>query len=62
MIFATPPAEDPGMKRLVDDLNRFHPTVDRWPVFADDAAAKAANLKVGYPYVTPDGFCKRRMA
>lgn len=51
-----------GFSRLVDELNRFHPTISRMPVFADDAAASDGQLKVGDPYVTPDGFVKRRMA
>jgi hypothetical protein len=43
-------------------MNRFHMPINRWPVFANDAAAAAGNLKVGSGYVTPDGFAKRRMA
>lgn len=66
MIFSADPGMEPNglhraFSRLVEDLNRFHPTIDRLPVFADDVAAAAANLKVGHPYVTPDGFVKRRM-
>jgi hypothetical protein len=48
--------------RLIDELNRFHPTISRLPVFADDTAAADGQLKVGDGYVTPDGFVKRRMA
>jgi len=51
-----------GLVRLVDELNRFHPTISRLPTFADDTAAADGNLKVGDPYVTPDGFVKRRVA
>jgi hypothetical protein len=51
-----------GFSRLVDELNRFHPTISRLPVFADDAAAAAGLLKVGDAYVDPNGFVRRRMA
>lgn len=47
--------------KLVDDLNRFHPPAWKYPVFVDDLEAANGNLKVGYPYVTPDGFIKRRV-
>lgn len=66
MIFVPPKSTDSqglfqSLKNLVDSLNRFHPPVWDYPVFADDKTAAAANLRVGYPYVTPDGFVKRRM-
>jgi hypothetical protein len=47
-------------RRLTDELNRFLPTLDALPTFADDAAAQAGNLKVGQGYVTPDGIVRRR--
>jgi hypothetical protein len=64
VIFKTSPNADPGanLAKLVIDLNRFHPPISLFPVFADDTAAAAAGLKVGRGYVTPDGFVKRRMA
>ena len=63
MIFQQPPSNDvaSGVKRLVEDLNRFHQPISRLPVLTDDVAAANAGLKVGYPYVTPDGFVRRRM-
>lgn len=51
-----------AFSRLVDELNRFHPTISRLPVFADDIAAAAGQLKVGDPYVDANGFVRRRMA
>lgn len=64
MKFAQPqgPDLDAWARRHVDDLNRFHPTVDNLPVFANDAAAAAGRLKVGAGYVSPDGVVRRRMA
>lgn len=67
MIFAKPvsktaDAVHAGLVRLIDEINRFHQPISRWPVFANDTAAAAGGLKVGGPYVTPDGFAKRRMA
>lgn len=67
MIFSADPGLGPdGLKaafsRLVDDLNRFHPTITRLPVFADDAAAAAGRVKVGEPYVDTNGFVRRRLA
>jgi hypothetical protein len=67
MIFNANPGMGPeGLKaafsRLVDELNRFHPTANRWPTFADDAAAAAGNLKVGEPYATPEGALRRRVS
>lgn len=64
MIFEPPVGADgPSMKawadRLISELNRFHAPINRWPVFADDAAAKAAQLKVGDGYVDPNGFARR---
>ena len=56
------PALEAWARRLVDDLNRFFPSAQELPVFADDAAAGAGRVKVGEEYVTPDGFRKRRMA
>lgn len=56
------PALAAWARRLTEDLNRFLPTPDTYPVFADDAAAAAGNLKVGQPYVDLDGFQRRRMA
>jgi hypothetical protein len=51
-----------AFSRLVDELNRFHPTISRLPVFADDAAAAGGQLKIGDGYVDPSGFVRRRMA
>jgi hypothetical protein len=51
-----------AVQRLVDEINRFHQPIARWPVFADDAAAADGNLKVGDGYVTPEGIARRRMA
>lgn len=48
-------------RRLVDDLNRFLAPIDGLPVFADDAAAAAGNVKVGQPYVATDGQVRRRI-
>lgn len=67
MIFSHPPGNDLASlqawaRRLIDEINRFHPTVDAWPVFADDTDAAAGNLNVGEPYVTPSGQARRRMA
>jgi hypothetical protein len=61
MIFQQMPgaSTEENFKRLVADLNRFHPTIDRMPTFADNASAKAANLKVGAPYVDDNGFVRR---
>jgi hypothetical protein len=66
MIFANPANDSQsGMvawaKRLIQDINRHHPPASRWPTFANDAAAAAGNLKVGYPYVTPTGEMRRRV-
>lgn len=49
-------------RRLTDDLNRFLPPIDSLPTFADDSAAANGNLKVGQPYVTPDGIVRRRVS
>lgn len=67
MIFAAPANKTldgihGAFSRLVDELNRFHPTISRLPVFADDAAAEAGGLKVGDGYVDPNGFVRRRAA
>lgn len=64
MIFAAPAGNDvrAWAMRHVDEMNRFHPTIDTWPVFANDADAAAGNLKIGRGYVTPDGVVRRRMA
>jgi hypothetical protein len=51
-----------AVQRLVDELNRFHPTISRLPVFTDDAAAAGGQLKVGDPYVDLNGFVRRRVA
>lgn len=48
--------------RLVDELNRFHPTISRLPVFANDAAAQSGQVKIGEPYVDTNGFVRRRLA
>jgi hypothetical protein len=48
-------------RRLVDDLNRFLPSIDSLPTFADDDAAEAGNLKVGAPYVDSSGIVRRRL-
>jgi hypothetical protein len=63
MIFKQSPGADAGanLARLIVDLNRFHPPLSLLPVFADNDAAKAANLKVGRGYVDPDGFVRRVM-
>ena len=66
MIFAPPTGNSNDQlaawaKRLVDDINRFHPTPDTWPIFANDAAAANGNLKVGQPYRTPDGTFRWRV-
>jgi hypothetical protein len=47
--------------RHTEDINRFHAPPRRWPTFANDAAAAAGRLPVGDPYVTPDGFMRRRV-
>jgi hypothetical protein len=66
MIF-TPPSLPtlPGIlgwgQRLTEELNRFHPPISLWPVFEDDAAALAGQLKVGDGYVTPEGIARRVM-
>ena len=67
MIFSAPASKtldgvSAWASRFVDEINRFHQPVNRWPTFADDAAAAEGNLKVGYPYVTPDGQLRRRVA
>lgn len=67
MIFSHPPdgslaAIFAWAKRHIDEMNRFHMPVNRWPTFADNAAAAAGNLKVGEPYATPDGQLRRRSA
>lgn len=49
-------------RQLVDDINRFLPTIGELPEFADDAAAEAGRVKVGEGYVTPAGVLRRRMA
>lgn len=49
-------------RRLVDDLNRFNPSIEALPTFADDAAASEGRVKVGQAYVTPDGLVRRRVA
>jgi hypothetical protein len=51
-----------GMQRLVDELNRFHPTISRLPTYANDAAAADGNLKVGDGYVDSNGFVRRRLS
>jgi hypothetical protein len=63
MIFQLPKASDVfgSLKTLVEDLNRFHPDPSRYPTFADNASALAANLKVGAPYVDSNGFMRRVM-
>ena len=43
-------------------LNAFFQRLANLPDYANDAAAAAGNLKVGYPYVTPDGQLRRRVA
>lgn len=48
-------------RRLVEDLNRFLPSIEELPVFADDEAALAGRLRVGQGYVTPDGQVRRVM-
>jgi hypothetical protein len=63
MIFTAPQGDMRAWAmRHVDEINRFHPPVDLWPIFANDAAAAAGNLKIGRGYVTPDGAVRRRMA
>lgn len=49
-------------KNLSDSLNRFDPSIERLPTFADDATAEAGRVKVGQAYVTPDGVVRRRVA
>lgn len=49
-------------RRIVDDINRFLPTIGELPVHQDDQAAEAARVKVGEGYVTPTGELRRRMA
>ncbi len=49
-------------RRLVDDLNRFFPSIEDLPEFADDQAAEAGRLKVGQGYIDPNGFVRRRRA
>lgn len=63
MIFSAPTSPDmrAWAMRHVDEINRFHAPISQWPVFANDAAAAAGNLKVGNGYVTPDGVARRRM-
>ena len=48
-------------KRLVEDLNRAQ-TVEEFPTASDDADADTKNVKIGKPYVTPDGVVRRRVA
>lgn len=65
MIFAHPSNGSPESvfawaKRHIDEMNRFHMPVNRWPTFADDTAAAAGNLKIGAPYATPTGELRRR--
>lgn len=61
MIFQSAPGADAqtNLKRLMDDLNRFHPPINRLPTFADNTSAKAANLKVGAGYVDLNGYVRR---
>lgn len=64
MIFTSPTGADtPSIKawadRLTSELNRFHAPINRWPVFADDTAAKAGQLNVGDGYVDANGFARR---
>lgn len=47
---------------LVDDINRFFTRPEEWPTFADDADAAEGRVKIGEPYVTPDGIVRRRVA
>lgn len=63
MIFTAPTGDDlrAWAMRLVDELTRFHPTLDTYPIFADDAAAAAGRLDIGRGYVTPAGAVRRRM-
>lgn len=58
---ATLPAIFAWAARHTEEVNRFHSPITRFPVFANDAAAAAGNLKVGSPYVDTNGFVRRRM-
>lgn len=63
MIFKQSPGADAAanLGKLIADLNRFHQPISLWPVFANDTAAKAANLKVGTGYIDTNGFARRVM-
>lgn len=49
-------------RRVTDDINRSRPTIDSLPSFADDSEAANSNLKVGQPYVDPEGIVRRRVS
>lgn len=49
-------------RRATDDINRFMLGIEELPIYADDAAAAAGKLNVGFGYRTPDGQVRWRVS